>query len=483
MISKGFLKSSIIYTIGGAMPMVGSILLLPFYTNYLSELHFLQVSYFITISLLFQILFTFSLDTYFGIRYSKLNTHPDKQKEHIGGTAILLLVIGLFWLTIAALSGNFLSHIIFKESLQMHFWPYGFCAVLTAFFNAYFKTATNCLIYLKKPGVFLAVNVINLVATLVISIGGLFLFPQSIVGPMYGRLLSGVVIFILAHIIFSRNGTFKVNKDWIPEMRRFCVPFLFFGLSYWVLSHIDNFMLQNYISETDLNTYVLVLKCFFGIEFIQNSLTAVIYPKLFEIWAEQDKLKTTKESNRYFNVFTVVNIMQLIVFCIAVPILYKLVITKESFYDAASYIGILSAGYGLRSILNFYLSTILFTKHTTSLIKVFGFSALFQIAATYVASSHFGVVGVIYAGILTKVMQVILSIIFTRGIFIYEFNYFKIYAVPGLFLVVNVLQFYFFPQYNVLFYLAQLVVFLGLFYVLFRNEIKQVLVQFKLVKG
>lgn len=483
MISKGFLKSSIIYTIGGAMPMVGSILLLPFYTNYLNAQHFLQVSYYITISLLFQILFTFSLDTYFGIRYSKLAAHPEKQKEHIGGTAILLLLIGAFWLAITAISGNYTFSVVFKETLNMQFWPYGFYAVLTAFFNSYFKTATNCLIYLKKPGVFLTVNVINLIATLLISIGGLFLFPQTIVGPMYGRLLSGVIIFMLAHFIYASNGTFKLNKDWIPEMRRFCIPFLFFGLSYWVLSHIDNFMLQNYISETDLNTYVLVLKCFFGIEFIQNSLTAVIYPKLFEIWTEQNDFKTTKESNRYFNVFTVVNIMQLIVFCIAVPILYKLVITKASFYDAASYIGILSAGYGLRSILNFYLSTILYTKHTNSLIKVFGFSALFQIGATYVASVNFGLVGVIYAGILTKIMQVLLSIIFTKGVFTYEFNYFKIYAIPGLFLVINVLQFYFFPEYNVLFYIAQLVVFSGLFYVLFRNEIKQVLVQFKIVKA
>ncbi|MBK7818738.1 MAG: hypothetical protein IPJ60_15225 [Sphingobacteriaceae bacterium] len=64
MISKGFLKSSIVYTIGGAMPMLASIILLPFYTNNLNELHFLQVAFYISISLLFQVLFTFSLDTF-----------------------------------------------------------------------------------------------------------------------------------------------------------------------------------------------------------------------------------------------------------------------------------------------------------------------------------------------------------------------------------------------------------------------------------
>ena len=96
MISKGFLKSSIVYTIGGAMPMLASIILLPFYTNNLNELHFLQVAFYISISLLFQVLFTFSLDTFFGVKYTQLSDQPEKQKQFIGTTAILLLLIGVF---------------------------------------------------------------------------------------------------------------------------------------------------------------------------------------------------------------------------------------------------------------------------------------------------------------------------------------------------------------------------------------------------
>jgi O-antigen/teichoic acid export membrane protein len=483
MISKGFLKSSIVYTLGGAMPMVASITLLPFYTNYLNELNFLQVAFYISISLLFQILFTFSLDTYFGVKYTQLHTNPEKQKRFIGTTAILLLLLGVFWLSVTALSGNYLIGLIFRADYQFNFWPYGFYAILTAFFNAYFKTSTNCLIYLKQPVLFLTLNFINLVATLAISIGGLWLFPDSIVGPMYGRLLSGLIIFALAQYVFTKFGSFKFDKEFLPDLKKFCVPFLFYVLSGWVLSQIDRFMLQSYIEKADLNTYDLVLKCFFGIEFLQNSLSAVIFPKLYEIWSKQDKLSTTKESNRYFNVFTVVNIMQLIVFCIAVPLLYKLVITKASFYDAASYIGILAAGYGLRSILNFYLSTILFTKNTFTLLKIFGISALFQIMATYYAALHFGLLGVIYAGIITKVLQVILSALFTRNIFKYQFNVLKIYIVPVLFLVVNVSQYYLSPVYRVELYMLQLVVFSILFFFLFKKEIKQVLIQFNVIRS
>lgn len=483
MISKGFLKSSIVYTIGGAMPMLASIILLPFYTNYLNDLNFLQVAFYISISLLFQILFTFSLDTYFGVKYTQLHAHPHKQKEFIGTTAILLLLIGFFWLVFLSVFGPNLMKLVFRADYEMNFWPYGFYAILTAFFNSYFKTCTNSLIYLKKPVLFLTLNFINLLATLGISIGGLFLFPDSIAGPMYGRLLSGVVIFVMAQFVFMKYGTFKFDKTFLPELKAFCIPFLFYVLSGWVLSQIDKFMLQAYIDKVDLNTYDLVLKCFLGIEFLQNSLSAVIFPKLYEIWTKQERHETTKESNRYFNVFTAVNIIQLIVFCIAVPLMYKLVITKQSFYDAASYIGILAAGYGLRSILNFYLSTILFTKNTYTLLKIFGFSAIFQIVVTYIAASKFGLIGVIYAGILTKVLQVVLSATLTKKVFVYEFNYFKIYIVPALYVVFNVVQFYLFPQYNIMLYMLQLVIFAILFFVIFKNEIRQVLIQFKLIKN
>ncbi len=483
MISKGFLKSSIVYTIGGALPMVGSIILLPFYTNYLNDLHFLQVGFYISISLLFQILFTFSLDTYFGVLYTQLHEHPHKQKSVIGTTSVLLLLLGAFWLIISSVFGSYILEKVFLKEYEMNFWPYGFYAILTAFFNSYFKTSTNCLIYLKKPELYLIFNVINLVATLAISICGLYLFPETIIGPMYGRLLSGVVIFVLAHYVFAKFGNFKLEREFMPELRRFCITFIIYVLSGWVLGQIDRFMLQSYIDKIDLNTYDLMLKCFFGIEFVQNSLSAVIFPKIYELWSKQETRSTSKETNRYFNVFTVVNIMQLILFCIAMPLLYDLLITKQSFHEASDYIGVLAAGYGLRSILNFYLSTILFTKNTQILLKIFGISALVQIFATYYSAKHWGLEGVIYTGIGTKLIQILLSNLFTKGIFNYEFNYFKIYVIPILYLVLNVVQFKLFPQYNMALYLLQFVVFGIIFFIVFRKEIKQVLVQFKLLKA
>jgi O-antigen/teichoic acid export membrane protein len=172
MISKSFLKSSVIYTIGGALPMLGSLILLPFYANRLNELHYAQVQFYISISLLLQVLFSYSIESYFGIKYTQLNGNPEEQKKFTGTVSIILLIIGAGLLLITSLSGNLIFSRLFKSDYQMEFWPYGFYSVLTAFFNSYFKTATNGLIYFKKPRLFFAANISNFIATVGISVGG-----------------------------------------------------------------------------------------------------------------------------------------------------------------------------------------------------------------------------------------------------------------------------------------------------------------------
>lgn len=482
MISRSFLKSSIIITLAGALPMVSGILLLPFYTNRLPDLEFTQVSYYILVTFIAQILFSFSIDTYFGIKYTQLNEQPQMQKRFVGTISILLLMIGAGLLLLFSLSGTLLFERIFVPEFKMEFWPYGFYAVLTGFFNSYFKTATNCLIYFKKERLYFGVNMINFIFTLVISIGGLILFPNTIIGPMYGRLLSGVIIFILSQYIFTSNGELKFERNFIRDLFSFCSPYVLVVVCFWVFGNVDRLFLQHFVSNTDINAYDTVLKCFFGVMFVQNGLSAVIFPKLYEIWKKEGKNETTKESNRYFNVFTAVNVMQLIFFCIAIPVLYKIFIDKPIFYQSDKYIGLLATTYALTSILNYYLATIQFTRNTVLLLKIYLITAVFQITLTYFGIKEFGLIGTIYAILLTKIIQVLLTITMTKGIFKYEFNYFKIIGIPFIYILINIIQFHLVPEYNIFFYLCQLILFGIIFYFVFKNEIRIVLQQYTKAK-
>ena len=478
MISKSFIKSSLLFTLGGALPMVAGILLLPFYTNYLSDTLYTQVLFYISISMLFQILFSFSIENYFGIKFTKLAEQKAEQKRFTGTVSVLLLLIGAVVMGLACVFGPALFSAIYRTELGMDFWPWGFISVLTGFFNSYFKAASICLIYLKKPGTFLISNLVNFFVTVLISVGGLFLFPDSLFGPMYGRLISGFVIFLIGLGVFRLNSIWVFDREFIKDLFRFCIPYVFYVISGWVLMQVDRYILQAYIPNTELNAYDLLLKCFYGIEFIQNSLSAVIYPKVYEIWAKQKTKGTTPESNRYFNVLTAINIIQLIVFCIAIPWVYRLFVNNPAFFQSESYIGILATGYALRSILSFYLAGILFTGNVMVLLRIFGLSALLQILLTWPASHYYGLNGAILAGLITKVIQVLLCIWLAAKAFHYEYNVYKILVLPFSFLLLNSIQYIIQPEYNVWFYAIEFLGFGILIYALFRKEIRKVLGNF-----
>jgi O-antigen/teichoic acid export membrane protein len=409
---------------------------------------------------------------------------PEKRKRFIGTVSSLLLIIGAALTILSLMFGKLLFQAISRSDFDIDFWPFGFYSILTGFFNAYFKTASIYLIYSKNSRLFLFSNLINFFATISISIGGLYLFPGTIMGPVYGRLLSGLIIFLIGHYIFLKNGTFTFDHTFLKELNGFCIPYLLYALCGWILSGSDRYiLLEFHITIKNLNAYDLLLKCFLGIEFLQNSLSAVIFPRLYEIWSVNKENKTTQETNRYFNVFTAINILQLIAFCIAIPFVYKLLIHNETFYESERYIGILAAGYALRSILNFYISTILFTKNIGVIFRIFAICTVFQLIATTLAAKFWGLDGVIYAGLATKILQVLLCPAFTKRIFQYEFNYFKIIVVPYIYLIINIVQFLVYPEYSLSLYLLQLVGFSIFFYVIFKNEIKKVLISFNLLKG
>lgn len=479
MISKSFLKSSIIYTVGGALPMVASFILLPFYVEILDTKQFVSLNFYIGISLLFQILFSYSIDSYFGVKYSQLAGDTAEQKIFTGTISNLLLFIGLFITLIAFLAGPFVFPMVFTLEDQVSFWPFGIMSIVTAFFNSYFKAGANALIYFKQPNQFILFNSINFVITVGLSIFGLYYSPNTLDGPLYARFISGIVIFILALYTFNKNSVFVFNKKFLKELRQFCTPYILFVLFLWVLGNLDRYFLKSQIAPESLAAYVLLLTCFFGFEFIQNSLSASIFPKVFEIWTNNKKNETTKESNRYYNVFTVISILLLISFCLVIPLVIRVAVPyKASYYQSFQYVGIIAAGYATRSIINFYLSTVLYSKNTGLLIKIFGYSSIIQIIATYFLVKEFGLIGAIYAGIITKLTQVFFAYLLTKKIFIYDFNYLKIIGLPVVYIIFNACMYWMFPKYNFLLYIIQLIVFSIILYFIFKNEITAVYKQF-----
>jgi O-antigen/teichoic acid export membrane protein len=472
MISKNLIKSSLIYTIFGALPMVSGFILLLFYTNidFISKPDFGAFIIYISFTLLIQTLINFGIDTYIGVSYfeNKHNTLVNKLK--IGAISGYLLLWGIILIIIFSLTGESLFKLVF-QSKDIFFFPYGFMAVLTAFCNSYFKTYTNLLINQERSTRFALVNSINFILTLGFSLSGLFLCPLTLTGPMWGRLLSGISIFIIAFFSMSSEFPFRISLgNELKQTLRFSLPVLLFLLISWSISNIYPFIMKYFMTLNDVAIFGLVIQLTLLVEFLLNGMSSAIIPKVFGLITDKKLTGSTPELNKYFSGFNAFALIVIPASTFFIPLILPLLISKD--YEASFiFLALLNIGFASRGLYNYFLTPIYLFKKTSVLPKMYLITAIFQIIISVVLIKQFGIWGAVAANLITKVIQNLLLFLASRKFFKYEFNVFKFVWLPLIVILVIIFSEYFVTNNNLhLIRLIQMVFSYLMVYIFYRYE-------------
>jgi O-antigen/teichoic acid export membrane protein len=449
MISKKFIKSSFTYSVIGSLPMVSGFVLLPFYTNLLTTDDFGMLMIYILFSQLIQIILNFGMDNFVPINF--INTKDDKvkQTESVATSTILLIGIGVAFIVIFWFTGNpffkVLNDVLYKGK-NIVFSPWVFMSVVTAFFNSYFKTYTNLLVYQQRPAKYFWLNIYNFVLTIGISLAGLYLYPQTLIGPMYGRLLSGVGIFGVSFLFFAKEFGFKFRTGYLKGIFEFCYPFFLFMLLFWILNNIDRYIILHFFDQTSVGIYDFAVKCSLPIEFVQLGLMGAIMPIVFNIWKDKNLKESTLEVNRYYNGFTAVFLMSFPVYVAMIPLLVPLVVKNPVYYQSFDYFPIIVAGFISKGLYVMFLAPLMFLSKTKILPLAFALAAIIQVSASIVLIKYFGLMGATYATIVSKVVQVFFLYFFSKKYFKFQFNFNKLILLPAFYLLLVIFTEAFFPR-------------------------------------
>lgn len=482
MISKKFITSSFIYSVVGSLPLASSIVLLPFYTNMLSTSDFGMLMVYIIFSQLIQIFFNFGLDNFVPINYIENKDNPLKQKQSVGTAVFSLLILGLFIIilfsTIGSVLFNSLNSILYQKN-GMEFYPWGFMSVITAFFNSFFKTYTNLLIYQQRAGRFLFMNLFNFIITIVISVIGIYIYPYTLIGPMWGRLLSGIAIFFLSFYMFSSEFKLSFNKEYIKPIFNYCFPYVLFLLIIWVVGNIDRYIILYFMSPSDVAVFDFAIKATLLIEFFQNGLAASTQPKIFNIWKEQNINESTMEVNRYYNGYTAISLLILPLFIVIIPIIVPLFVYNADFYKSFVFLSLLTIGFATRGLYNIFLSPLLYFKKTSSLPKAFLLSAIFQIVANILLIKQYGLMGAVWTSLLVKYIQILFLYLESRKIFKFKFNLIKQIFLPLIYTFLVIFTYFIVPEkYTMCSNIILLMVVMLIIFSVYKNEIKIVMKRF-----
>lgn len=468
---KHIVKSAFFITVGGALPLIASVLLLIPYTDNLNTGDYGALAIYISFALLVQILMNYGIDSYLSVHYYDYHDNPQKLRTFLAEITGGLLMYGLLLTAGLSLLSWLIFPLIFSDG-NISFWPYGFMSILTGFFNAWFRMYVNIQVFADRARKYFWFGVFNLVVTVGISAWLVYTNPFTLVGPMWGRLLSGVCIFLLTFGFGLSEFGIRLAKGILREVKKYSTPIVIFSLLTWVLGYINNYILNGLATAEDVGVFDFALKCTLVIEYVGIGLLGTINPRIYQMWKKNGNIESTPEENRYYHAFSAVNILIIAINVCMLPLLIRLFVRNADYYDSIQLLPILCASFVFKGLYGMLVNPVFYFKHTKVLPRVLFISAVIQVVAGIIMIKYFGIWGAVWSYFLVRPIQVLVLWWEVKTIFSFKFNAVKMIWMPLLQAAIIIGMFYWNPVNAWLAPVSQLVLAVLLILIVFRNELK-----------
>jgi O-antigen/teichoic acid export membrane protein len=473
MISRSFFKSSIIYSVVGALPYASGFLLLPWFTAYLTPQQFGVNAMYIALMYLIQIISSYGMDMSAGVLYFDYKDDKQKVREFLGTVFLGIALLGAFTFVVFSLGGLRLFNFVFQSADFIELFPFGLFTIISGVFNSVFKTYSSLLINQQRPVRFFWLNISNFVLTIVGSLVILYLFPYTLYGPILGRLIPAVVVASASLTMVGREYGLAWNQAYVKKILSYSSPLILYALLTWVVSYVDRFLIASLMGDTTyVGIYDIAVKMVIGLDLVMTGLVNTINPKIYNIWKDKNLRESTTEINRYYNGITALFLLVIPLFVIIMPLLIPIFIKKVIYYQAFALLAILASGYATRVWFYMFLAPLMFFKRTSALPRVFIISAIFNVVAGIVMIHFFGIIGAVWTNFMVKPVQALLMYLECRKVYTFNLNAWKIFYTPVIYILVVVISESLTPAHMKLrVEIGQFLVAVILVYVAYRKEL------------
>jgi O-antigen/teichoic acid export membrane protein len=441
LISKNFIKSSVIYTLAGALPMASAVLLLPFYLDYLSPKEFGVLSLYLSAGILAQLIITLGFDSSIYLHYHDFKNDEKRLPVFVSSAFTAILVSGMVVSGLMLLAGGPLFRAIFSNQ-SVPFFPYGFLSIVTAIGQSLFKVNNSLLQIQEKPVVFLWSNMVSFFLTALFTIVGLRLYPDTLIGPVGGRMLAFVISGMWA--MASVYGTFGFHFSF-PTLKQ-VIPFntyqFIYLLQQWVINYFDRFILALLVVMSDLGVYDFTIKCLLVIDFVIGAMVNSFLPKILKQSSAQTVDGSSIVINRYYNGLTAVIMLMVSGTILVLPILmtwYVTYATKPGYLSSAQLVPWASLVFLLRGMRYFFSLPYNVQKDSKPLPVIFLIVSAVKVVMSYFLILRWGLYGAIFATLISSGFEIVLFWSWKRNQFHFFFNPLKLIGGPVFLMAVILL--------------------------------------------
>lgn len=473
MISKNFIKSSLIYTLTGALPMASALILLPIYIANLTPADYGALSVYLVFAALVQILVMYSFDSSLYIHFHEFKNDKPKLASFISSAFVLMLMIGAGVGMFFFVAGDLVFK-QFKTESPISFYPYGLIALGTGIFQSLLKVYTNLLQSRQKAETFFWANLFNFLFILSFTYAGIKLFPQTLMGPLGGRLLAGTISCVwVLYRVFSEFG-FHFNYPLLRSSFSFNFYTFIYQVQQWLINSFDRVIMALFIPLSGVGVYDLAMKCVLVIELMMNGLNTSSYPKVISVFMSQEEKRSTPEINRYYNGNTAVVMLMICMTILLFPlILQNFLSSKPAYMQAIPFIPYVASLYFFRSIRLYFAVPYSLLKYMKPLPLIYLVVSAVKIVLMIVLLNRYHTYGVIVASFASLIVEIILLRMVVNKKFVFRYNALKLIFAPlFLFAMILILEPFFGQDYGWLIHSVYLISCGILLWWIYRNELK-----------
>lgn len=420
--------------------MASAIILLPFYLLYIPTEVYGALSLYLAFSIFVQIVVSYSFDSTTYIFYHEYKHEPAKLATFISSAFVLILLLVVGAGLLFTLAGDLIFKRVFDDP-RISFFPYGLMAVGIGAFQAIVKVYCNILQSSEKPVLFLQSNLLQFVLIAALTLIGLHFFPGSLMGPIGGRMLAGLVIAAWSlYRVFVQFGI-QFNFQLLKATFSFNQYTFIHQLQQWGINYLDRFIILFFLPLSAVGIYDFAIKCLVVIEFILNGLHNSFYPKVVSVITAQSEKGSTPELNRYYNGMTAVIMIVVSMSILGLPLLFDVFTIKKGYEGAVAFIPYLAVVYVLRSMRYYFAIPFGAIKYMKPLPVISLIVSVIKIALILILIKVYGIEGVIFATIASLVIEIVTMRKALQGRFRFRYNFFKLIVIPaGLILMVLILE-------------------------------------------
>lgn len=243
---------STIFVIARFVPMGASFLLLPLYTKHLTTSDYGIVALATTLNNVLTIVCLQSVEGAFGRFYYDI-TDEERRREFFGANWLFVLVYSLLICSIVEIVGSFTGTLGFQS---IPYDPYLRLVVWTVFLNTNALSLPRALFLVREQawsyaGVNLSVfGISTLLIVYFVVIRG-----EGALGNLRGAFFGAMIVAVAVLPVTLRNIRLVLCWNDIRTALMFVLPAIPHLLALWALNLSDRFILQQYVSLSDVGVY------------------------------------------------------------------------------------------------------------------------------------------------------------------------------------------------------------------------------------